>query len=486
MTLSMITRYDPAVAPDPAAWAALDEAEATTLVERHHRSSRCDHPPATNRRVHASIHVIVENQIALGDELPVAATVRRLMAEGLTRHEAVHAVGSVLAGRIYEMLKHGEPSDPNAKYHQELAELTAESWRQSGIDPDDLEVDWAPEEDALADDDDLEDEDLDDDLADEGPGEDAQPLEGDDEELVELDDIIAALDAVPPRFPAAAIRAAEAARGRINERLLQVLADTHRAARAGEIEPGNAHIFAMLLLAEFEDPRAFDAIAELFSLPERLLDSLVGDFLTEDLGRVLASVCEGHLERLAALVEDQRRDQYVRCAALSAVAALVQRRVLSHAQAADYLRHLMRGGLEAEPSAVWDEAGNLVLDLYVEDLFDEVRAAIREGLIGRYMMGPSDVAQAARAGRETALAEFDSNPHYRPVRDVVAETSWWSCFRDDGDEADEDGEALERCSDPDCAEHAPPLATVRRDEPKVGRNDPCPCGSGKKYKKCCL
>ncbi|MFO7691598.1 MAG: preprotein translocase subunit SecA, partial [Vicinamibacterales bacterium] len=29
-----------------------------------------------------------------------------------------------------------------------------------------------------------------------------------------------------------------------------------------------------------------------------------------------------------------------------------------------------------------------------------------------------------------------------------------------------------------------PVKTVRRDEPKVGRNDPCPCGSGKKYKKC--
>jgi preprotein translocase subunit SecA len=28
------------------------------------------------------------------------------------------------------------------------------------------------------------------------------------------------------------------------------------------------------------------------------------------------------------------------------------------------------------------------------------------------------------------------------------------------------------------------VKTVRRDEPKVGRNDPCPCGSGKKYKKC--
>jgi hypothetical protein len=28
------------------------------------------------------------------------------------------------------------------------------------------------------------------------------------------------------------------------------------------------------------------------------------------------------------------------------------------------------------------------------------------------------------------------------------------------------------------------VQTVRREGPKVGRNDPCPCGSGRKYKKC--
>lgn len=28
-------------------------------------------------------------------------------------------------------------------------------------------------------------------------------------------------------------------------------------------------------------------------------------------------------------------------------------------------------------------------------------------------------------------------------------------------------------------------APVRREAPKVGRNDPCPCGSGKKFKQCC-
>jgi preprotein translocase subunit SecA len=32
--------------------------------------------------------------------------------------------------------------------------------------------------------------------------------------------------------------------------------------------------------------------------------------------------------------------------------------------------------------------------------------------------------------------------------------------------------------------HAAPQEPYRRDTPKLGRNDPCHCGSGKKYKKC--
>jgi hypothetical protein len=34
--------------------------------------------------------------------------------------------------------------------------------------------------------------------------------------------------------------------------------------------------------------------------------------------------------------------------------------------------------------------------------------------------------------------------------------------------------------------HHPAIAPYVRAARKVGRNDPCPCGSGKKYKKCCL
>lgn len=38
------------------------------------------------------------------------------------------------------------------------------------------------------------------------------------------------------------------------------------------------------------------------------------------------------------------------------------------------------------------------------------------------------------------------------------------------------------CSDTTCC---PPKATIIRDTPKIGRNDPCICGNGRKFKKCC-
>jgi preprotein translocase subunit SecA len=49
---------------------------------------------------------------------------------------------------------------------------------------------------------------------------------------------------------------------------------------------------------------------------------------------------------------------------------------------------------------------------------------------------------------------------------------------DDGDD--------HACGDPHCDDHHETLTPFRRESPKVGRNDPCPCGSGKKHKKCCL
>jgi len=57
-----------------------------------------------------------------------AGEIERLMGEGPDRHEAAHAVGSVLAMHIMDMLKDGRPN--NEAYYEEVEWLTAESWRK--------------------------------------------------------------------------------------------------------------------------------------------------------------------------------------------------------------------------------------------------------------------------------------------------------------------------------------------------------------------
>ncbi len=78
--------------------------------------------------------------------------------------------------------------------------------------------------------------------------------------------------------------------------------------------------------------------------------------------------------------------------------------------------------------------------------------------------------EAGQADDDTGLVEFKAHyrlkgerQHHHELSEFVKHAGEW--FYHDG--------------------KTPAINTVRRAVPKVGRNDPCPCGSGKKYKKCC-
>jgi Domain of unknown function (DUF1841) len=122
-------RYEPLAAPEPEEWLETDEAERIQLVQDYHRRARVRLP---NEKMHAVMHVIVENQIALGDEIPVNGTLQRLMGEGLDRHDAIHAIASVLAEFMYDLQRNPEPgANPNQPYYAALRRLTARTWRES-------------------------------------------------------------------------------------------------------------------------------------------------------------------------------------------------------------------------------------------------------------------------------------------------------------------------------------------------------------------
>lgn len=118
--------YDPQIAPDPEAWLALDEGERIALIEYYHREAGVDVP---SLKGHAAIHAVVENQVAMGEELPVCERLRQLMAQGLDRHEALHAIMSVLAQHLVAAATGKVPeARMNQIYFQALKRISAKKW----------------------------------------------------------------------------------------------------------------------------------------------------------------------------------------------------------------------------------------------------------------------------------------------------------------------------------------------------------------------
>jgi hypothetical protein len=119
--------YDPDKAPDASEWLGIDEHERIRLARNYHEVARIKVPSV---KAHAAIHAAVENQIATGFG-PSCRAIERLQKEGLTRHEAIHAIGSVLAAFIHELSTADAASrdDFQARMNTAIEALTAAKWR---------------------------------------------------------------------------------------------------------------------------------------------------------------------------------------------------------------------------------------------------------------------------------------------------------------------------------------------------------------------
>jgi hypothetical protein len=124
-----MNHYDPNHAPNPEEWLELEDYERIEFIEEFHLIDQSGGP---NQSAHATFHAIVENQIAQNLESVVRA-VPRLMSEGLTRHDAIHAIASVLAEHIHDLfsLVVADKNESAAIYNAAVERLTAKSWLKS-------------------------------------------------------------------------------------------------------------------------------------------------------------------------------------------------------------------------------------------------------------------------------------------------------------------------------------------------------------------
>jgi hypothetical protein len=146
---------------------------------------------------------------------------------------------------------------------------------------------------------------------------------------------------------------------------------------------------------------------------------------------------------------------------------------------------------------------NCALDLWPEELLKDIEWAYEQKLVWPGTVSREEVKGTLAEGRGRTLARLRTNAQYQLINDTIREFEWWDCFgsensdalekdvdRDLPDDAGEEDAALpeEEVALPESAERNafyPGPQTVAKESPKIGRNDPCPCGSGKKFKKCC-
>jgi len=141
---------------------------------------------------------------------------------------------------------------------------------------------------------------------------------------MELIEIQQQLQTFTGRFPRQALQAAIAHKEEMTPWLLQVVREMHQQAAALLDQPqAMAHMYAPYLLAQFRETQTYPLLVEFFSLPGEITLDVTGDMVTEDLSRILASVCGGDTHLITHLVKEPTANEYVRNAALEALVCLV-------------------------------------------------------------------------------------------------------------------------------------------------------------------
>jgi hypothetical protein len=302
---------------------------------------------------------------------------------------------------------------------------------------------------------------------------------------MEIDEIIEQFEWFDGKLEREAVEAAIARRDEIIPKLLRVLeeiADPELADVLAADGDYMAHLYAMFLLAQFRETRAYPLLVRIALLPSDLLESLFGDCLTEHFGSVLASVCGGNLEGIQSIIENPDANEWVRGAALGSLVTLVAAGIRSREEILTYFASLFRGKLTDKNDVIWSELVCYSTDLYAPELLGEIERAYEQGLIDTGMVTLDDVRDDFARGEQWALARLATSPHRKLIDDTVKAMEGWASFKDEEPRKDQAGTRAAEAVESRWVES---YSGFKRTTPKIGRNDPCPCASGRKYKKCC-
>jgi hypothetical protein len=236
--------------------------------------------------------------------------------------------------------------------------------------------------------------------------------------------------------------------------------------------------FALHLCAEKQETRAFKPLCRLLRDP--LAEDMLGDVITETLCGILISTFDGDIDPLKSVVECPAADEFIRGAALDALSYLAFAGLAPALNMKSYLQYLFVTMRPRSPGWIWGSWAMVVGRLGYADMTQQVARAFRLGLIERSLMGMEHFKADLRRAAEDPAAGF-RDAKVAPFTDAIGVLSSWYWFSEKRREDERRNAERALFADP-----ARPQPLVPNPHHNIGRNDPCPCGSGKKFKKCCL
>jgi hypothetical protein len=247
---------------------------------------------------------------------------------------------------------------------------------------------------------------------------------------MDVQDILKQLEVNEGTFPREAVAQAIEQREAITPELLRIL--EYACANIEEIAerpPYFAHIYAMYLLAQFRETRAYPLLTQFFAIPGDRASDATGEVVTSDLCRILASVSGGDSRLMMELAENESADDYVRSAALQGLICLIVSGDKTRADVITYFQSFFQGRLPREYTVLWDLLVFSSTDLYPEELYEDIKQAYEEGLIESFFIGLEDVESTLNQGKERVLDDLRSNKQYSLITDTISELEWWACFQ---------------------------------------------------------
>ena len=251
---------------------------------------------------------------------------------------------------------------------------------------------------------------------------------------------------------------AVAQRETITPHLIALLDDLADNPLRYTLEGRNGHVYAVSLLAHFQETAAHRAIIRAFTVPGEQLEELWGDMITETLPTLLHRTCGGSLDRIRALVVDREVDPFVRGAAIEALTFAVAEGVADRDETVAFVQGLFTGEEAEADSFFWSNLVATLCDLHPGDSMELIRRAYADNLVQKDYIAPEDVERSLTLDRAEAMEALRERTRRRMPADLHRYISWFAEFQPKEDpprpEADRETERTRRAGKKKQAERA--------------------------------